>query len=165
MMEEFWYFLFDTAYSDYIRFSLWGYPIFETLHLIGVALLFGSIALTDLRMLGCARTISASRLTGGFLLHFTWIGFAIVAFSGISLFMAYAPDNAENPVFIVKMLLIVAAGINAVFFHLRVYSGIADWDVDRPSPLAARLSTGLSMTLWILTVAAGRLIAYPDLFV
>ncbi len=163
-MEALWLFLYETSYAEMVRYSMWGYPIFETLHLIGVALLFGSIVLTDLRMLGLGKHLSATELAGRYLLRLTWVGFALVAFSGFSLFVAYAEDNVQNPFFVLKMVLIAVAGINALFFHVRVYSGVAGWNLNGAAPLAGKISTALSMTLWTLTIAAGRLIAYPELF-
>lgn len=163
-MEGLWLFLYDTSYAEMVRYSMWGYPIFETLHLIGIALLFGSIVLTDFRMLGIGKHMSAAELTGRYLLRLTWVGFALVAFSGFSLFIAYADENVQNPFFLVKMVLIALAGINAAFFHLRIYAGVAKWDLNQAAPLAGKVSTALSITLWTLTIAAGRLIAYPELF-
>jgi hypothetical protein len=134
------------------------------MHLIGIAFLLGSILLVDLRVIGLARWLSVSTLSGKFLLRVTWVGFALLTISGFCLFSAYALDNVENAFFLTKMALIALAGINAALFHVRVYAGILAWDRDTPSPGIARMFTSLSVLLWLLIVACGRLIAYPELF-
>lgn len=156
--------LYETRLAEIMRDSLWGYPIGETFHLIGIVLLFGSIVLADLRFVGVGRHIGAHALSAGFLLRATWAGFAMIVLSGISLFAAYAPDTVASPIFLAKMILIAVAGVNMLFFTFRVSTGMAAWDKGVPSPLTARLSAGLSILLWTLTICAGRLIAYPEIF-
>jgi hypothetical protein len=154
----------DTQYAVTMRDSLWAYPITEILHLIGVMALFGSILLVDLRFIGVGRKMSASRLSADFLLRVTWAAFALIVMSGLSLFAAYAGDTIRSPIFLTKITLIAAAGLNMGFFTFRVNTDMARWDLGLPSPRAARLSAALSIVLWTLTICAGRLIAYPEMF-
>ncbi|HOB14483.1 MAG TPA: hypothetical protein PK680_05815 [Novosphingobium sp.] len=156
--------LYNTSYAEMMRDSLWGYPIGETVHLLGITLLFGSILLADLRFIGVGRHIGAGALTSGYLLRVTWIGFALIVLSGLSLFAAYAIDTINSPIFVAKMVLIAVAGVNMLFFTFRVTSGMHLWESDVTPPTAARVSAGLSIALWTLTIFAGRLIAYPEIF-
>lgn len=156
--------LYNTSYAEMMRDSLWGYPIGETVHLLGITLLFGSILLADLRFIGVGRHIPAGALSAGYLLRATWIGFALIVLSGLSLFAAYAIDTINSPIFIAKIALIAVAGVNMLFFTFRVTSGMHLWDRDVTPPKAARISAGLSIALWTLTIFAGRLIAYPEIF-
>lgn len=164
MLDSILNWVFDTPYSVMMRDSLWGYPIAETLHLFGIITLFGTILMVDLRFIGLNRNISARALSGGFLLKLTWAGFALVVLSGLSLFAAYAPDTIKSPIFIAKILLIALAGMNMMFFHFRVYPHIGEWDIDVLPSQRARWSAAASITLWVLTIIAGRLIAYPEIF-
>lgn len=156
--------LYNTTYAGLVRDSMWGYPIAESAHLIGIVIMFSTILLADLRLVGVARQISAQVLTSGFLLRFTWLGFALVLASGMSLFAAYAPDTITYPVFQFKLGLIAMAGLNMAFFTFRISHGMAQWDRDITPPLASRVSAGLSILLWTMTIFAGRLIAYPEIF-
>lgn len=156
--------LYNTSYAEMMRDSLWGYPIGETVHLLGITLLFGSILLADLRFVGVGRHLSAGALSAGFLLRATWGGFALIVLSGISLFAAYSTDTIGSPIFLAKMGLIAVAGLNMLFFTFRVTNGMHAWDRDAVPPVAARVSALLSITLWTLTIFAGRLIAYPEMF-
>lgn len=156
--------LYNTPFAEMMRDSLWGYPIAETAHLIGIVALFGSILLADLRFVGVGRHIEAHALSAGFLLRLTWLGFGLVLLSGLSLFAAYAPDTITSPIFIAKIGLIAVAGFNMLFFTFRVSKGMHLWNVDVTPSLSARVSAGLSILLWTLTICAGRLIAYPEIF-
>jgi hypothetical protein len=164
MIESIMQWAYDTPYAEMMRDSMWGYPIAETVHLIGIMALFGSILLADLRFIGVGRQMSAETLSAGFLLRVTWAAFILIVLSGLSLFAAYAPDSIKSPIFLTKIALIGAAGLNMGFFTFRVTKGMHEWDLGLPSPLAARISAGLSIVLWTLTICAGRLIAYPEMF-
>jgi hypothetical protein len=156
---EFAIWLKETGYGTAVRDSLWIYPMFEIVHIIGIALLVGSIAMTDLRLLGLSRQLPVT-LTARHLLPWTWVGFALVAISGLSLFSGFATDYYVNTAFRIKLLLIAAAGVNAALFHVRVYRNVAGWNENTMPPAAARVFAVLSILLWFSTIAAGRLIAY-----
>lgn len=164
MLTNFLEWMFATPYAEMMRDSLWGYPIGETVHLFGIVLLFGSILLADLRFVGLAAHVPAGALTSGFLLRATWAGFALIVLSGLSLFAAYSIDTITNPIFQAKLALIAIAGVNMLFFTFRVSGGMAAWDRDTKPPRAARISAALSILLWTVTICAGRLIAYPEIF-
>lgn len=142
-----------------MRQWLWLYPIVEIVHLTGIALLVGSIALLDLRLLGLSRDVPVRRLASH-ILPWTAASFVLIVPSGLAMFVAHAGDLIGNPVFVLKVCLILAAGTNAAVFHAGVYRGAADWDVHRAPPGAARVSAALSLLLWVSVIACGRLLAY-----
>jgi len=148
-----------TAFGTAVRESLWLYPAFEIVHLSGIALLVGAIAMTDFRLLGLSRRLPIT-LTAQHLLPWVWVGFALAAISGLSLFSGFATDYYVNTAFRIKLLLLAIAGVNAALFHVRVYKNVAAWNENAPSPLVARAFAALSLTLWFSIIAAGRLIAY-----
>jgi hypothetical protein len=59
-----------------------------------------------------------------------------------------------------KMLLLVAAGLNMLIFHFVTHKSVANWDSDTPTPLAAKVAGGLSLLFWIGVVAYGRWIGF-----
>ena len=142
-----------------MRQWLWLYPAVETVHLVGIALLVGSIAILDLRLLGLARALPVRRLAAH-ILPWTAGSFALILPSGLMMFVAHAGDLIGNPVFVLKICLIMAAGINAAVFHAAVFRGAAAWDMDAMPPFAARAAAALSLLLWIAVIACGRLLAY-----
>ncbi len=131
----------------------------ETVHLVGIALLVGSIVVLDLRLLGLSRSLPVRRLAGH-ILPWTIGSFALILPSGLALFVAHATDLIGNPVFALKICLIFAAGINAAVFHAAVLRGAVAWDVDAVPPVAARACAALSLALWLAVIACGRLLAY-----
>jgi len=142
-----------------MRQSLWLYPIVEIVHLAGIGLLFGSIAILDLRLLGLSRGVPVRRLAAH-VLPWTAASFLLIVPSGLAMFVAHAGDFIASPVFALKMGLILAAGVNAAVFHAGAMRTASDWDVNRAPPRAARVAAALSLLAWVSVIACGRLLAY-----
>jgi uncharacterized protein DUF6644 len=146
-----------------MRQWLWLYPAVEIVHIVGIALLFGSIAVLDLRLLGFSRTIPVKRLAKH-VLPWTAASFLLIVPSGLLMFTAHASDFISSPVFVVKMCLIMSAGLNAALFHTIVFPSVEVWDAEEmrklPPPPSARISAAVSLAIWISVIACGRLLAY-----
>ncbi len=142
-----------------MRQSLWLYPIVEIVHLTGIALLVGSIAMLDLRLLGLSKSVPVRRLAAH-ILPWTAASFLLIVPSGLAMFVAHAGDFIASPVFVLKICLIFAAGVNAAVFHAGAFRGAAGWDVSRAPPAAARVAAALSLGFWVSVIACGRLLAY-----
>ncbi len=142
-----------------MRQSLWLYPIVEIVHIVGLALLFGSIVILDLRLLGLRRSLPV-RALAAHVLPWTAASFVLIVPSGLAMFVAHASDFIGNPVFILKIGLIFAAGINAAVLHAGAFRGAGDWDTGAVPPVAARLAGGISLLTWLAVIACGRLLAY-----
>ena len=156
---EFWESIETSAIGAYVKESIWAYPALETMHIIGLGLVFGSIIAFDLRVLGLHKDLPLARLAQH-LLPWVWTGFVLNATSGVLLFTSDAVDFSTNPALQWKLGLIGLAGLNALVFQLRIKPGAAPWDRDAPAPAAARLSAALSIILWVAIIIAGRMIAY-----
>jgi hypothetical protein len=148
-----------SALGQAMRQWLYLYPAVETIHIIGIALLFGSIAVLDLRLLGLSRSIPVRRLAGH-TLPWTAGAFLLIVPSGLAMFTAHASEFIGNSVFALKMCLILGAGTNAAIFHAGVFRSAASWDVGVTPPLAARTAAAVSLLGWISVIACGRLLAY-----
>lgn len=142
-----------------MREALWAYPATEALHILGIGLLFGSIAIVDLRLMGLGRRLPVSALTA-FAVPWSLAGFVLAATTGLLMFTAHVAEFITLPVFMLKMGLILAGGINAAILHTGVLRDTRAWDTGTPTPLAAKVAGGLSIALWIGVVACGRLLAY-----
>ena len=152
-----------SALGRAMREWLWLYPSVEIVHIAGIALLFGSIAVLDLRLLGLSRSISVRRLARH-VLPVSAGSFALIVPSGLAMFTAHASEFVQSGVFVLKMCLIMAAGLNAALFHALVYRTADVWDTEEmrnlPPPPSARVSAALSLALWLGVIACGRLLAY-----
>jgi hypothetical protein len=146
-----------------MRQWLWLYPSVETVHIVGIGLLFGSIAVLDLRLLGFSRSIPVKKLAAH-VLPWSIGSFALIVPSGLLMFTAHATEFIESEVFILKMLLILAGFVNAAVFHTTVFRSADVWDAEEmrklPPPPSVRASAAISLVLWIAVIACGRLLAY-----
>jgi hypothetical protein len=146
-----------------MRQWLWLYPSVEIVHIVGIGLLFGSIAVLDLRLLGLSRSIPVRRLAAH-VLPWSAASFVLIVPSGLMMFIAHATDFIASPLFLIKMGLILAAGVNAALFHAMVFRTADVWDAEEmrplPPPPSARLSAAVSLLLWVAVIACGRLLAY-----
>ena len=136
------------------------FPAIETVHVIALALVVGSIAVLDLRLLGVSwRTRPVTELASD-ILAWTWTSFAVAVATGSLLFLSAATKYAANGPFQLKMILLMLAGVNMLAFHLGPYRGVAAWDRDPKPPLRVRVAAGLSLFFWVSIVTCGRWIGF-----
>lgn len=145
-----------TSVGVAVRESTWMFPTFETIHVLALVLVIGSIAIVDLRLLGLASRERGVKELSDDVLPWTWTSFLVAAITGALLFSSAATRYAEMIQFQVKMLLIVLAGINMILFHFITYSKVSQWNHTLPAPLAARVAGALSLFFWISVVTFGR---------
>jgi len=137
----------------------WYFPIVETCHVLTLTVVFGSIAMLDLRLLGVtARGTSVAQLTQE-ILPWTWTAWVLAAITGSTLFMSKAVTYAENFAFRMKFLFMALAALNMLVFHFGAYRRVADWDIGVP-PRAARVAGGLSLSFWLAVIFFGRWIGF-----
>jgi hypothetical protein len=148
----------NSGIANAIRTIPWLYPTFETAHYIGLSLLVGGILLIDLRVLGFARSLPLKSMIG--LLPFVWAGFLINVLTGTLLFIYGATTFATNSAFLLKMLFMVLAGLNALAFDVSVRRSHGAWvAADRPPALVKGFATA-SLAFWLCVVTTGRWMAY-----
>lgn len=151
--------LAGSALSVAMRSSAWLYPIVEIVHIAGFSVLVGSVVLFDLRLLGCAPALPVAAL-GRHLLRWALASLLLVVPSGLLLFSAHPVELARNPAFLLKLVLLAGAGLNALLFHLLPYRTVAEWDRAAGAPPQARAQASFSILLWLGVISCGRLLAY-----
>ncbi|RJG06919.1 hypothetical protein D3870_13745 [Noviherbaspirillum cavernae] len=149
----------NSAIGVAMRSELWLYPIVEVVHIIGFAVLVGSVVMFDLRVLGLSKDIAVTALARH-LLRWGVTALLLIVPAGLLMFSAHPHDFASNEVFILKLSLIGIAGINAAVFHLGVYRSVSRWNTGAAAPGTAKVQAALSMVLWVTVVLCGRLLAY-----
>lgn len=136
------------------------FPIIETVHVLALATVFGSIVMVDLRLLGISsRGSRVSRLSAE-VLPWTWTAFVLAAISGSLMFVGKATTYWNNPQFELKFLGMFLAGVNMLAFHFGIYRRVSDWDCALPAPRAARLAGALSIGLWVAVIFMGRWVGF-----
>lgn len=159
-MVPFCRWLEQTSVGAGIRESLWLFPAIETVHLLGMAALVGTVVVFDLRLLGWMQRRERVSELAGRLLPWSWAGFAVQVVTGALLFSSEAVKVYGNPAFRLKMLLLILAGVHALIFHWTVFRSVASWDESKVLPAGAKVAGFVSILLWIGIVAAGRFIGF-----
>jgi hypothetical protein len=153
-------YLENSRLADDIRENDLLFPFIESVHVLAICLVVGSILAVDLRLLGLASIRrSVSRVTNG-ILPLTWCAFVVAVASGGLLFISNATKYLGNGFFIAKLFLIGAAGLNMMIFHAISAKDLPRWENETRLPLPARLAGGLSILLWVAVVACGRWVGF-----
>ena len=150
----------ETGLASGIRDSLYVFPILESIHVMALSVVFGTITVVDLRLLGFASSGRAFARMSSELLRITWGAFAVAALTGTLMFMTNARVYYNNTPFRLKMVLLALAGLNMALFHLTAGRSIARWEKAPAAPGIGRLTASLSLALWIAIVFAGRVIGF-----
>ena len=143
-----------------IRDSLFIFPLLESIHVIGLTLVFGTILILDLRLLGIASTGRSVQRIASEILTWTWPAFAVTAVTGALMFITNAAVYYDNVFFRTKVALLVLAGINMASFEVTARRTIHDWDRAPSAPPAARAVAVLSLVIWVAVIVTGRMIGF-----
>ena len=143
-----------------IRNSLYYFPLLESFHVIGLAMVFGTIAIVDLRLLGLAWGKRPFSKVTQDIMKWTWVAFALTVTTGLLMFITNATVYFHNFQFRSKMVLIALAGINMLVFELRTGRNKHQWDNDIAAPASGKLAAILSLLLWISVIFMGRWIGF-----
>jgi hypothetical protein len=136
------------------RNTVWLYPLANLVHVLGAALLVGSIAVFDILVL--RRRYGDAAAAGRVAIPLAATGLALQAASGFVLLSAEATAVARNPAFLFKMALLAVGLANVAAFHANYgLAALADGRLR-----TVRFSAMVSLGVWILVLLAGRAIAY-----
>jgi hypothetical protein len=149
-----------TSLSVFILESEWAFPTIESVHVIAIALVVGTISVVDLRLLGLASTKRGFTELSGEVLPWTWLAFVVALLAGLLMFISHATEYFGNTAFQIKMLLMLLAGLNMIYFHAITCRNITEWDRSSAIPLGGRIAGGISLACWIAVVGFGRWIGF-----
>ena len=152
--------LADSGLATRIRDSVFLFPLIESAHVFGLALVFGTIAIIDLRLLGIASTQRSFRWMASDILKWTWAAFALTAVTGVLMFITNAPVYYHNLYFRTKMLFLVFTGINMFVFELTDGRKINAWDKAPAAPRVGKTVAALSLAFWMGIIVLGRLTGF-----
>ncbi len=145
-----------TAIGQAIRESLWLFPVIESIHLLGLAMIGGAILVVDLRLLGFGlRHQPVAELSRS--AHPWLVGsLAVMLTTGISLFLSESIRCYYSPPFWTKMELLLVA----ILFTFTVRRKVALADEKRVGPIWGRVVAFVSLALWFGVGFSGRWIAF-----
>jgi hypothetical protein len=147
-----------TPIGAFMRSSAWAWPVFESLHFIGMSVFIGMIGLFDLRLLGFARGVPYAALHR--LIPVGIAAYTLNLMTGLCFLQGYPDQYLFNLAFRCKVSFMLIAGFNIVFFYSRVFRRLSAIGPDVSPPPGARLVGAVSLTMWIGVMAAGRLLTF-----
>src|SRR2546423_10129372 len=125
-----------TRLAASIRESLYFFPFLESLHVVGLTMVFGTIAVLDLRMLGIASIRRPVVRVALDVEKWAWMAFALTAATGALMFTTNAGVYYHNIFFRLKMAMLVLAGLNVATFELTARRSLQRWNTDARAPFA-----------------------------
>jgi hypothetical protein len=150
----------DLPIAETVRSSALAFPWLESIHVLAIALVLGTIAIVDLRLLGLASVHRPVTVLVKQVLPITWVAFAVAVITGAAMFLSNALEYSRNTAFLVKMVLLLLAGVNMLVFHLVTYRSVGQWDALARTPVGARAAGAISISVWIAAIAFGRWIGF-----
>jgi len=134
--------------AQVMKHSSWLYPTIETMHIWGIGMLFGSVVIMDLRILGVASKLSLSDLSRLGVLVAVF-GFGLAVLTGSLMFITQASELISSRLFILKMCLIFLLLANAIILRMRTVSN----GISKTQAL-------ISLAGWASVIGMGRWLAY-----
>jgi hypothetical protein len=152
--------LSETPLSQAIQTTDWVIPAVQTVHIIAVATVITSTLMVDLRLMGFAARRQPIAAVAQRYLPPVWYALPVLLVTGVTLIIAEPSRALQNPVFMLKMgLLLLAAGIT-LLCQLPLRKDAGYWDGSESRRRTVRLIGFLSFPLWTAILFAGRWIAY-----
>jgi len=165
MVDTFIKILLSTGVNDYVATHDWVWPVCEILHFFGMALIIGTIGLIDLRILGVGKGIPIKSLER--FVPLGVLGFVINLLTGLT-FVGGNPiggpqEYETNLAFLIKMTLILIAGVNLLVFYVAGIARATDAvPADGSAPMSAKVVASVSLLMWFGVIVFGRYIMYND---
>jgi uncharacterized membrane protein len=140
--------------------STWMFPTLESIHVMALVTVLGTVFIVDLRMLGWTSNKFALTKVAKDTLPWTWGAFVLAAITGTLLWISKATDYMHNPWFLLKMGAMALAGLNMMYFHFMTWRTVEHWDRDATMPPAVKVAAWLSIVFWICVTFFGRAIGF-----
>jgi hypothetical protein len=134
----------------------WVWPTCETLHFIGLSLMFGVAAMVDLRMLGLLKSVPFHALHR--MLPWGILGFGLNAITGMLFFVGAPQQYTQNPVFVWKLVLMMLTGLNVLYFTVLDQPWVLEAGED--APLTAKAVAASAIVLVLGVLYCGRMLPF-----
>jgi hypothetical protein len=149
----------QSGFGAAIRQSTWLFPVANVGHILALMVFAGALAIMDVRLLGGLAATAPARV----LMRARTVAIAALVLqvaTGFILFTADASHVIINPVFQIKLALIVAGLVNLAIFEFAVKRSVVKLAPGVAMPASAKTAGLLSLAIWLAVAACGRSIAY-----
>jgi hypothetical protein len=162
-LVEFSLALSDSKVSLWLQDHFYAIPAFQTLHILGIAVLFSSSLLLGLRVLGLSGR--DQNLEAAYRRYRPWIWSSLVAIvlSGAILLIAEPVRNLTNPIFWTKMTLLAVGALGTLILQSGIRHRMDNWDISPAGHATLRSGATALIIVWCLVIAGGRWVAYAPI--
>ena len=151
-------FLKATPVADLMNRTRWAWPISESVHFVGLALLIGIVAPLDVRLMGFMKGVSIESLHR--LVRWAVLGFVLNLITGL-MFLTGTPEQyLGNVSWWFKMLFLLVAGANMLAFELTQRARAFDMAADAPTPWSMKAIGAVSLSSWLMVLYWGRMLPF-----
>jgi hypothetical protein len=149
-----------SALATTIRNSLYLFPLIESLHVVGITAVVGTVLIIDLRLLGLASVNRSFTAIAADVFRWTWLAFVLAAVSGGLMFVTNATSYYGNVYFRLKMAMLVLAGANMLAFELTARRSVAAWNSWPAATPAGKRVAVASLAIWVVVIFLGRWVGF-----
>jgi hypothetical protein len=150
--------LHHSGISGWITGWQWLWAACETIHFFGLALLVGVVTLLDLRLLGAMRSVPVMAIMD--FLPWAILGFMLNLTTGVIFFLGAPEQYVNNVAFYAKMLFILLAGVNAIYFQLMLLKRTRLIGPGEDAPMQAKVVAVVSIACWLMVMYWGRMLPF-----
>ena len=147
------YLLEDSYVGEYVRSSLWLFPVIQSFHLIGLGILGGAVVVGDLRLMGILMRTESTR----YVIRVTrpWFNFGlfILIITGIPLFLSEAVKCYYSRAFWIKISCLLLGTLFVYFIRNPIV-------LSKDENFIIKILGFISFSLWVVTAASGRWIGF-----
>ena len=159
-LDQFCAWLEHTPVSHAIQTINWVVPAVQTVHILAIAAVMGSALMINLRLIGILGSDQTLQRVSARFLPVIWRALPVLLATGIIMVVGEPVRSLENPVFQLKMCLVIAAIAVTLGFQFPLGKNPSFWDLSASRRTASKIVAVLSLALWMGIVFAGRWIAY-----
>ena len=146
----------DSSLTLWIVTHFWVLPIIQVVHILAIAGSFASVLMINARMFGIAGSSSMADTANRYI-RVLWWSFLILVISGLGMIIAEPIRELINPIFWIKMGLVVVGVLVAIWFHKGVLKHVAG---GRDIVASDKATGAFLVLLWCVIMLCGRWIAY-----
>lgn len=161
-LHDFCLWLSQTPLSVAFQSSSWVVATTQTVHILGIALVFTSGLMMSLKLLGIAgRDLTVGAYAARFM-PWIWCPLLVLLLSGAVLIISEPARSLENPAFMLKMVLLAGVIVMMLILQISISRYPADWESSAGKRTKAKIVALVSLVLWMAIISAGRWIGYID---
>ena len=149
-----------TWLSNVITTHFWTVPTIQTIHILAIAMTFGSVLMINMRIVQLGGQGRPVLQTARRFVPWIWWGLLTLLITGIGMVFSDPVRNLTNPVFWAKMILVITAALISLWFQKSVEHNAPRWELTERGTMLIRAGSAAVIGLWLLIMLCGRWIAY-----